>query len=78
MIKLALETGNGVIRQGEKVIFLVKGEEKPRKGTLNEVFTSIHEPHYICFGIAEEPCYISHSVDKIWFIDKLEEQEDGD
>ena len=69
MIKLALETGAGVIRQGDSIIFLVKGEGELRKGTLNQVFTSVHRPHDICFGIAEEPYHKTHSIIDVEFID---------
>jgi hypothetical protein len=75
MIRLAIETENGVIRQGEAVMFLVKGEEKPRTGTLNQAFTSVHEPHYICFGVAEEPYHKTHCVTDIEFIDSAEGNE---
>lgn len=72
MIKLALETGNGIIRQGETIAFLVKGEKELRQGTLNQVFTSVHMPHGICFGIAEEPYHKTHCVSDIEFINNQE------
>ncbi len=72
MVRLALETANGIIRQGEVVTFLVRGEKEPRKGTLSQVFTSVHEPHPICFGVREEPYHKTHCIADVEFIDVQE------
>jgi hypothetical protein len=68
--KFALDTGKEIIRIGDNVEYLIKGEAKPRNAQLVGLFTSVHPPHDVGVMFSDRPYYNSVMESDINYIKK--------